>query len=178
MKVKSESEVTQSCPSLATPWTAAHQAPPPMGFSRQKYWSGVPLPSPCYLLKHCKNWKVLYSCYLLGFPGGASDKDSTCQCRKQERRVSSLGQEDPLEEGMATYSSILAWRIPWTEEPGGLQSMGSLESDTTERLHFHFSLSCIGEGNGNPLQCPCLENPRDGGAWWAAVMGSHRVGHD
>ena len=45
------------------------------------------------------------------------------------------------------------------------------ESDTTERLHFHFSLSCIGEGNGNPLQCSCLENPRDGGAWWAAVSG-------
>ena len=43
--------------------------------------------------------------------------------------------------------------------------------DTTERLHFHFSLSCIGEGHGNPLQCPCLENPRDGGAWWAAVYG-------
>ena len=48
------------------------------------------------------------------------------------------------------------------EEPGRLQSMGSLESDTTEELHFHFSLSCIGEGNGNPLQCSCLENPRDG----------------
>ena len=44
-------------------------------------------------------------------------------------------------------------------------------SDTTERLHFDFSLSCIGEGNGNPLQCSCLENPRDGGAWWAAVYG-------
>ena len=44
-------------------------------------------------------------------------------------------------------------------------------SDTTERLHFHFSLSCIGEGNGNPLQCSCLENPRDGEAWWAAVYG-------
>ena len=43
--------------------------------------------------------------------------------------------------------------------------------DTTERLHFHFSLSCIGEGNGNPLQCSCLENPRDRGAWWAAVYG-------
>ena len=55
------------------------------------------------------------------------------------------------------------------EEPGRLQSMGSLESDTTERLHFHFSLSCIEEGNDNPLQCSCLENPRDGGAWWAAV---------
>ena len=48
---------------------------------------------------------------------------------------------------------------------------GHEESDTTEQLHFHFSLSCIGEGNGNPLQCSCLENPRDRGAWWAAVYG-------
>ena len=72
---------------------------------------------------------------------------------------------------MASHSSTFAWKIPWTEEPGGLQSMGSIESDTTERLHFHFSLSCIGEGNGNPLQCSCLENPRDGEAWWAAVSG-------
>ena len=72
---------------------------------------------------------------------------------------------------MAPHSSTLAWKIPWTEEPGGLQSMGSLRSDTTEWLHFPFSLSCIGEGNGNPLQCSCLENPRDGGAWWAAVYG-------
>ena len=52
-------------------------------------------------------------------------------------------------------------RSPWGRE----------ESDTTEQLHFHFSLSRIGEGNGNPLQCSCLENPRDGGAWWAAVYG-------
>ena len=74
------------------------------------------------------------------------------------------------EKAMAPHSSTLAWKIPQTEEPGGLQSMGSLR-DTTERLHFHFSLSCIGEGNGNPLQCSCLENPRDGGAWWAAVYG-------
>ena len=72
---------------------------------------------------------------------------------------------------MAPHSSTLAWTIPWTEEPGRLQSMGSLELDTTERLHFHFSLSCIGGGNGNPLQCSYLENPRDGGAWWAAVYG-------
>ena len=49
--------------------------------------------------------------------------------------------------------------------------MGSQRSDMTERLHFHFSLSCIGEGNGNPLQYSCLENPRDSGAWWAAVYG-------
>ena len=51
----------------------------------------------------------------------------------------------------------------------GCSPWGRWESDTTERLHFDFSLSCIGEGNGNPLQCSCLENPRDGGAWWAAV---------
>ena len=72
---------------------------------------------------------------------------------------------------MAPHSSTLAWEIPLTEEPGGLQSMGLLESDTTEQLPFHFSLSCSGEGNGNPLQCSCLENPRDGEAWWAAVSG-------
>ena len=53
----------------------------------------------------------------------------------------------------------------------GCSPWGRGELDTTERLHFHFSLSCIGEGNGNPLQCSCLENPRDGGAWWAAVYG-------
>ena len=122
---------------------------------------------------------------------------------------------------------FLPGEIPWTEEPGGLQSMESWKSDTTyqlkttmftavlftiarhrsprrqwhptpvllpgkshgrrslvgcspwgleeldttERLHFHFSLSCIGEGNGNPLQSSCLKNPRDRGAWWAAVYG-------
>ena len=53
----------------------------------------------------------------------------------------------------------------------GCSPQGHKESDTTERLHFHFSLSCTGEGNGNPLQRSCLENPRDGGAWWAAVYG-------
>ena len=72
---------------------------------------------------------------------------------------------------MATYSSTLAWKIPWMEEPGRRSPWGRKESDTTERLHFHSSLSCIGEGNGNPLQCSCLENPRDGGAWWAAIYG-------
>ena len=53
----------------------------------------------------------------------------------------------------------------------GCSPWGHEESDTTERLPFHFSLSCIGERNGNPLQCSCLENPRDGGAWWAAIYG-------
>ena len=71
-----------------------------------------------------------------------------------------------MEKAMAPHSSTLAWKIPWMEEPA---VHGVTESNTTERLHFHFPLSCIGEGNGNPLQCSCLENPRDGEAWWAAV---------
>ena len=53
----------------------------------------------------------------------------------------------------------------------GCSPWGREESDTTERLHFHYSLACIGEGNGSSLQCSCLENPRDGGAWWSAVYG-------
>ena len=53
----------------------------------------------------------------------------------------------------------------------GYSPWGLEQSDTTEQLYFHFSLSCIGEGNGNPLQCSCLENPRDEGVWWAAVYG-------
>ena len=89
----------------------------------------------------------------------------------QETWVGFLGWEDPLEKEMATLSSILAWKIPWTEKPGRLQSMRSQRVDTTEWLHFHFSLSCIEGGNGNPLQCSCLENPRDWGALWASVCG-------
>jgi len=72
---------------------------------------------------------------------------------------------------MASHSSTVAWKIPWAEEPGRLQSMVSQRVRMTERLHFHFSLSCIEEGHGNPLQCSCLENPRGGGAWWTAVYG-------
>ena len=78
---------------------------------------------------------------------------------------------DKPEKVMAPHSSTLAWKILWTEEPVGCSPQGRWWSDMTERLHFHFSLSCIGEGNGNPLQCSCLENPRNGGAWWAAVYG-------
>ena len=77
-----------------------------------------------------------------------------------------------------------SWRRQWHPTPVllpgkshgwrslvGCSPWGQYKSDTTEWLHFHFSLSYIGEGNGNPLQCSCLENPRDGGAWWAAVYG-------
>ena len=79
---------------------------------------------------------------------------------------------------------LTKWRRQWHPTPVllpgksqgrrslvGCRTWGREELDTTEQLHFHFSLSCIGEGNGNPLQCSCLENPRDRGAWWAAVSG-------
>ena len=68
---------------------------------------------------------------------------------------------------MATHSSTLAWKSHGQRSLVGCSPWGREESDTTERLPFHFSLSCSGEGNGNPFQCSCLENPRDGGAWWA-----------
>ena len=82
------------------------------------------------------------------------------------------------------FLQAIFWRRQWHPTPVllpgkshgrrsliGCNPWGRYESDTTERLHFDFSLSCIGEGNGNPFQCSCLENPRDGGAWWAAVYG-------
>ena len=75
------------------------------------------------------------------------------------------------------WESNCGYCLPYSGKSHGHKSLvgcslwGRLESDTTERLHFPFSLSCIGEGNGNPLQCSCLENLRDGGAWWAAVSG-------
>ena len=75
------------------------------------------------------------------------------------------------EKTMAPHSSTFAWKIPWTEEPRRLQSMGSLRVGHEWATSLHFSLSCIGEGNDNPLQCSWLENPRDGRSWWAAVYG-------
>ena len=72
---------------------------------------------------------------------------------------------------MALHCSTLAWKIHGRRSLVGCSPWGREESDTTERLHFHFSLSCMGGGNGTPLQCSCLESPRDGGAWWAAVHG-------
>ena len=68
----------------------------------------------------------------MGFPGGSSSQTLPAMQEPQETQVQFLGQEVPLEEEMATHASILAWRIPWTEEPGGLQSLGSKKSDTTE----------------------------------------------
>ena len=92
---------------------------------------------------------------------------------------------------MALFCSLLWLSSTWHPTPVllpgeshgqrnlvGCSPWGCEESDTTERLHFHFSLSYIGEGNGNPLQCSCLENPRDGEPGGLSSVGLHRVGHD
>ena len=90
----------------------------PLRNQKDNKWKGRKYAQTTYLTRD------LYPKYR-GSPGGANSKEPTCQCRRSKRRVQSLGHEDPLEEGMATHSSILARRIQWTEEPGGLQSMES-----------------------------------------------------
>ena len=82
------------------------------------------------------------------------------------------------EKAMATHSSTIAWKIPLTKELGRLQSMGSRRLDTTERLHFHFSLSCIGEGNGNHSIVLAWRIPGTGEPGGLPSMGLHRVRHD
>ena len=92
----------------------------------------------------------------------------------QEKHVGSLGWEDPLEEEIATQYSTLAWKIPWTEEPGRLHSMGHQESDMTERLHFHaLEKEMATHSSVLAWRIPGTEEP--GGL---PTMGSHRVGHD
>ena len=99
-----------------------------------------------------------------GLPWWLNGKESTCNSRDANQEIPRRRQWHPTPVPLPGKSH--GWRSlvgcsPWGRE----------ESDTTERLHFYFSLSCIGEGNGNPLQCSCLENPRDGVASWAAVYG-------
>ena len=108
-------------------------------------------------MKHCRSNKEMVT--------------GQCGCRAGGRKsweTRLQGWDQGVFKAMALHSSTLAWKIPWTEEPGRLQPMGSKRVGHNWDF-IHFSLSCIGEGNGNPLQCSCLENPRDGGAWWAAV---------
>ena len=111
------------------------------------HWRRKWQPTPVFLPEESQGWRSLVGCRLWGSLGkNTGEGDGT------PLQYSCL--ENPMDGG--------AW---WAAVHGVTKSY------TTERLHFHFSLSCIGEGNGNPLQCSCLENPRDGGAWWAAVYG-------
>ena len=102
---------------------------------------------------------------------GNSKKVSKGNARHQDRKIPLMDHQWTHGEGNGTPLQYSCLENPMV----GCSPWGRWGSDTTERLHFHFSLSCIGEGNGNPIQCSCLENPRDRGAWWAAVS---RVGHD
>ena len=108
----------------------------------------------------------------MGLPRCLNGQRLHLQCRRHRRL------------GFEPWFGKIPWRRKWHPTPvllprksHGLKSLvgcspwGGEESDTTERLHSHFSLACVGEGNGNPLQCSCLENPMDRGAWWAAVYG-------
>ena len=135
MKVKNESELLSHIRLLATPWIAAHQAPPSMGFSRQEYWSGLPLPSPPRNIE--------------------KDKRNRSQVEDQETY---------FETDYILHARIF---------PGGsvVKNLPANARDTGSIPGLGRSL---GEGNGNPLQCSCLENPRDGGAWWAAIYGVAR----
>ena len=105
----------------------------------------------CHLIK--RNYSVMWS-----FPGGTRGKKPSCQLMRHKRWVQSLGWENTLEEGMATSSSVLSWRIPWTEEPGGLQVMGCKESDVTEQLSTHMHAFCsMGVRQGSVGECEGLK---------------------
>ena len=123
-----------------------------MGFSRQEHWSGVPLPSLFLSSNMIYLWlfQVLIAAHQLSLGAAIGDYSLVA---------------------MAPTPALLPGKSHGRRSLVGCSPWGRQESDTTERLHFDFSLSCIGEGDGNPLQCSCLENPRDGGAWWAAVYG-------
>ena len=135
---------------FATPWTVALQAPPSLEFSRQEYLSGLPFPPPEDL---------------------------------PDPEIETTSLASPALVNRFFTTAPPEWRRRWHSTPVllpgkshgwrslvGCSPRGREESDTTEQLYFHFSVSCTGEGNGNPLQCSCQENPRDGGAWWAAVL--------
>ena len=138
MKVKSESEVAQSCPTLCDPMDCSLPASSVHGIfqARVLEWGTIAFSTHSNYLR--ANF-LLRSCpHHLGASLVAQSVKNLPAMQKTQ--VQSLGQEDPLEKEMATCSGILAWRIPWTENPGGLQSMGLQELDTTEWLNHHLTI--------------------------------------
>ena len=169
-----------------TPWMVPHQAPPSVFQARLLEWVATSFSRGSSLPRDRTGSPALKADSLLSGkkphpqPAGSPNAKGRSGSSLPENSERS-GQKAPkisaqwaigirgdcrslLKKVMAPHSSTLAWKIPWTEESGGLQSMGSRRVGHDWGLHFHFLLSCIGEGNGNPLQCSCLENPRDGGA--------------
>ena len=142
----------------------------------------------CFSAVHDKSWQgklpCFYSFWIYCSLSPLSTQLLSVYLSRFGPSCSSLKFPLTLNQAELDHPNTYIWRrqwhptpVPLPGKPHGRRSLvgcspwARSESDTTERLHFHFSLSCIGEGNGNPLQCSCLENPRDGGAWWAAVYG-------
>ena len=164
-----------------TLWTIAHQAPPSMGFSKQEYWSGLTCTPPQI------------------FPTPGNEPESSLSPALQADSLPTEPPGKPKNDTVASLNTdisannfvfifineyISKQRRQWHPTPVllprkshgqrslvGCSTWGRPKSQTQLSNFSHFSLSRIGEGNGNPLQCSCLENPRDGGAWWAAVYG-------
>ena len=153
-----------------------------------KILSSLDSSCPSSKLRNCFFWDFHFpsTVFLIGQNGELLVSKSGCQGLPRW-----LGGKEPVylcrrcgRHGFSPWVGKIPWRRAWHPTPRffpgkshgrrslvGCSPWGRWGSDTTEWLHFHFSLACIGEGNGNPLQCSCLENPRDGGAWWAAVYG-------
>src|SRR5574337_317959 len=115
------------------------------------------------------NWRNQPAC-LQALLQSHSHQDSMVLAQRQKYRSMEQSRK-PRDKSTHPTPVLLPRKSHGRRSLVGCSPRGQEESDTTEQLHFHFSLSCIGEGNGNPLQCSCLENPRDGGDWWAAVYG-------
>ena len=140
-----------------------------------------------FQLSYFKSWKMMLWKCCTQYASKFGKLSSSHRTGKGQFSFQSQRKEMPKNAQTTTQlhsSHILARRRQWHPTPGllpgkshgwrslvGYSPWGRWGSDTTERLHFHFSLLCTGEGNGNPLQCSCLENPRDRGGWWAAVYG-------
>ena len=113
-------------------------------------------------------WWRSYLPLIYGFSGGSNSKEYICNTGD----LGSIpGSGRFPGEGSEPTPVLLPGEFYGQRSLAGYSPWGHKELDMTEQLHFHFSLSCVGEGNGSPLLCSCLENPRDGGAWWAAISG-------
>ena len=162
MKVKSLSGVQL----FATPWTAAYQAPPSMGFSRQEYWSGVPLPSPTPLINtdndfHIKKGNISkFKIINLTLQFSSVTQSCPILCDPTDRSMPGLPVHHQLPKlaqihvGDA-HPTISSFVVPFSSRLQSFPASGS----------FPMTQLLTGEGNGNPLQYSCLENPMDGGAW-------------
>ena len=161
----------------------SQQAPLSMRFPKQECWNGFPCPPPGDLpgpgielhLLHLLHWQADSS--LLGPPESGEKLNSISFKIRNETKMPTLA---TLFQHSIGYSRRRQWHPTPVLLPGkshgwrslvGCSPWGCKESEMAEQLHFHFSLSCVREGNGNPLQCSCHENPRDSGASWAAVYG-------